>query len=55
MIKAEHKKRHLELHKNLDELFADFVRHTNKTSSSKIETLLEWSYNQTINPTEDKP
>jgi len=53
MNKTQHKKKHLELHKNIDELFADFVRHTNKTATSRIETLLEWSYSQTINPTEE--
>lgn len=49
----EHKQRHLELHKMLDELGADFIRHTDKLpSKSTIMELMTWSFEQTKNPTE---
>jgi hypothetical protein len=53
MNKEEHKERHAMLHKLLDELVADFIIHTDKRPS--ITTVLEfmqWSYEQTINPSE---
>jgi len=49
-----HKEKHIELHKNLDELSADFIRHTGKLPSDV--TLMEfmtWAYEQTKNPTEE--
>ena len=49
----EHKKRHIELHKSLDELSADFIRHTGKRpSQTTIIELMKWSYEQTQKPTE---
>ena len=51
----EHKKRHEELHKNLDELVADFINHTKKLpSKSTVMELMEWSFKQTVKPTEDR-
>lgn len=47
----EHIERHKELHKMLDELCADFIRHTNRMpSSTTIMELMEWSYKQTTEP-----
>ena len=49
----EHKKRHEELHHSLDELLADFIAHTNRLpSKTTIMEFMEWSYQQTINPTD---
>lgn len=48
---TEHKARHLELHRALDELIADFLTHTGKLPSrSTVMELMEWSYQQTIEP-----
>lgn len=53
----EHKARHKELHKVLDELVADFITHNKNgeylPSKVSIMKLMEWSYSQTLNPTED--
>jgi hypothetical protein len=52
----EHKKRHQELHKCLDELVADFINFTGKSlSGATIMELMEWSYSQKIKPSENKP
>lgn len=51
----EHKQRHIELHKVLDELFADYIEHhKNDTRFLDIpfKVLMDWSYTQTINPKE---
>lgn len=51
MTDAEHKTRHIELHKNLDELLADFIIITGKTPSvTMLSEFLEWVHQQTINP-----
>jgi len=48
----DHKIRHVELHKCLDEIIADFISHTNKMpSKTKVLELMDWSYKQTIKPT----
>lgn len=50
----EHKQRHVELHRALDELFADFIlhhKHESRFVDRPIEELLHWSYIQTLNPT----
>jgi hypothetical protein len=49
----QHKNRHKFLHKCFDELLADYLYNT-KISLSKIKMLkfVEWSYQQTITPTE---
>ena len=55
MTKEEHIKRHLELHKSLDELTADLITQTKRNlTDTTIMELMEWSYQQTINPTEEK-
>ena len=56
MTKEEHKARHVELHKALDELFADWIDQAppERTNflDSPIGELLEWSFKQTQDPTE---
>lgn len=48
----EHKKKHKELHKALDELSADFITHTGKRpSQTTLIELMEWSHKQTVEPT----
>lgn len=49
----EHKTRHIELHKALDELLADFVGHTSSLpSETSLTEFLKWSHQQTLDPTE---
>ena len=52
LYKEEHKKRHIELHKALDELIADYITHHDqkRPSNTTVMELLEWSYKQTQNP-----
>jgi len=51
MTPEEHKQRHIELHKALDELLADFITHTKKLpSETSLTELIKWSYEQTQNP-----
>ena len=50
MTEEKHKERHELLHRNLDELFADFIAHGNGGTRSSILELIEWSYKQTNNP-----
>jgi len=55
--KEKHKKRHIELHKALDELFADYIgHHPNEIRFTEIplKELLTWSFEQTKNPTDEK-
>jgi len=52
----KHKKRHIELHNALDELFADYINHhPNETQFTEMPLmkLLAWSNEQTKNPTEE--
>lgn len=55
MDKEEHIKIHKELHKALDQLVADWIDHQ-KTGGSLRDTsimeLMDWSFEQTKNPTE---
>ena len=47
---------HIELHKSLDELFADYIVHHPdeiEFTQMPIMQLLEWSHEQTTNPTEE--
>uniref|UniRef100_A0A6H2A3X6 Uncharacterized protein n=1 Tax=viral metagenome TaxID=1070528 RepID=A0A6H2A3X6_9ZZZZ len=53
MNKKEHIKRHKELHRALDELFADFITHRQGGTENTIIELIEWSHKQTENPTEE--
>ena len=51
MTDEEHKQRHIELHRMLDELVADYFTHTGKLfTSSSIMDLIQWSHQQTIQP-----
>ena len=51
MTKEDHIKRHLELHKALDELLADFIDHTKEPPLGRpIKDLMEWSHKQTTDP-----
>lgn len=48
----QHQQRHIELHKSLDELVADFITQTGKLpSKTPLIELMEWSYQQTQSPT----
>lgn len=59
-----HRQRHVELHRMLDELYADFLRHNSADDMARaragepfglerpIGDLLKWSYEQTQYPTE---
>lgn len=52
MTEEQHRQRHVELHQALDELIADWIRHTGKSfSRSTIYELMEWSSQQMENPT----
>jgi len=50
-----HKRRHEELHACLDELVTDYIRQHPGAyiSSTTCMELLQWSFEQTENPTED--
>ena len=51
MTHEEHKQKHIELHKKLDEILADFITNSEFTSPyimRPIIDLLNWSYRQTI-------
>ena len=53
MSQEEHKARHIELHKKLDELLADFIVQTGKTPShTTVMEFLAWSSEQIQQPTE---
>ena len=54
MTKEEHIERHKLLHNHFDELFADFITHNeNKGIDNTIWELMEWSYQQTMDPVEN--
>jgi hypothetical protein len=55
MTVEDHQKIHKALHTCLDELVADFINHTkNLLSKTSIMELVQWSYQQTIEPTEEE-
>jgi hypothetical protein len=55
MNEKEHLKRHQLLHKELDELIADFIQETGKLpSKTTLMELITWSHEQTIKPTKIK-
>ncbi len=55
MDKKEHIIRHKQLHSNLDELAANFIRATKKTpSKTTLMEFMKWSHSQTINPDDKK-
>lgn len=52
-MNKRHRERHIELHRNLDELCADWAAHQpmgKLFSNSTIMELIEWSHKQTQNP-----
>lgn len=53
MTTKEHKERHEYLHKRLDELAADYMRHNpgKLLSTTTVMELVQWSYQQTQKPT----
>lgn len=54
----DHKQRHIDMHKSFDELFADYIRHNMEEINFldiPLKKLLDWSFNQTINPTNNVP
>jgi hypothetical protein len=57
MTPEEHRKRHIKLHKALDELLADYLRHEGREglkgpSTITVLDLMRWSHIQTVTPTE---
>jgi hypothetical protein len=55
MTPKEHKHRHIELHKALDELLADFIAEKRGTILDRpIRDLLDWSYKRTQAPEESE-
>lgn len=55
LTREEHIARHKLLHAHFDELVADWIGHTKKLpSKSTVRELMEWSYQQTIDPAEDE-
>ena len=43
----DHIERHKKLHRNLDELLADYISHADGRPSHTILELIDWSYKQT--------
>ena len=55
LTREEHIVRHVTLHRHLDELVADFTRHTDRSlNATTLMEFISWSYQQTQNPTEPK-
>jgi hypothetical protein len=53
MTPAEHRARHVLLHRMFDELMADWLGHTGfLPPEQSLVALMEWSYTQTLDPTE---
>jgi len=53
--KEQHKKRHVMLHKHMDELLGDYIHHTGKwISNSTIWNVIDWSFKQTATPEDDQ-
>jgi hypothetical protein len=50
---AHHREQHAQLHKELDELVADFIQHNKDKLPSRtpILDLIMWSHEQTLHPT----
>jgi len=54
MTRDEHIERHILLHRCLDELLADYLLQTDQLASDvTVMDLMQWSYQQTIDPTGD--
>ena len=55
MTKKEHKEKHIELHRMLDELVGDYISHTGKLPSrTTVMELMNWANDQAMKPTEKK-
>lgn len=55
MTYEQHREIHVVLHQQFDKLLADFIAHTDKLPSrTTVLELMEWSHQQTIDPTETK-
>ena len=53
LTKKAHKQRHVQLHRSLDELVADWLYQTGSLpSKNSVLELMQWSHAQTENPTE---
>ena len=55
MTREQHIEVHKGLHRNLDLLIADFIRHHSNYKSmleTTLKELMEWSYKQTMDPDE---
>ncbi len=55
MTPEEHKAKHKVLHENFDELFADYIKHHPKQINflqMPLKQLLDWSYQQTLEPSD---
>lgn len=50
MNQESHRNRHVFLHRSLDELIADFLRHGGGDLSLPLSRLMAWSHAQTIEP-----
>ena len=51
MNKTEHRERHIELHRNLDELLNDAIQYGGIfPSKATVLDLLRWSFEQTVEP-----
>jgi len=44
----QHRKRHIKLHGNLDELLADFIANTDGRLNNSILDMVKWSHKQTV-------
>lgn len=56
LTREEHIARHKLLHQHLDELLGDWIGQTGKLpSKSTVFELMEWSFEQTKNPTDLVP
>lgn len=54
MTRVEHIEYHKRLHKELDILIADWISHTTGLPSrNTVHDLMSWSYQQTLEPSED--
>jgi hypothetical protein len=55
LTREQHRERHKILHAHLDELFADYIEHhrdERQFTQMPLIKLIQWSYEQTFNPTE---
>lgn len=55
MTREEHRQRHVELHRALDQLFADYIQHhpdEQNFLAMPLKQLIDWSFMQTISPDE---